>query len=98
MADSYLRNSPSNFNHPVLYGYAPVVIETVLETAPAAVRRLLLDGSGTILVLDHPEDAEPDPFDFEAWLIERWLKHVRSEAFQETAEYQFLRGEWERSL
>lgn len=33
---------------------------------------------------------------FEAWLVERWLKHARSEAYQDTAEYQFLRGEWER--
>jgi hypothetical protein len=33
---------------------------------------------------------------FEEWLIERWLRHIRSEAFRETAEYHYLRAEWER--
>lgn len=34
--------------------------------------------------------------DFERWLIERWLTHLRSDSFQKSAEYQYLRAEWER--
>ncbi len=34
--------------------------------------------------------------DFERWLIERWLEHARSDSFRQTAEYQYLRAEWER--
>jgi hypothetical protein len=33
---------------------------------------------------------------FEAWLIERWLDHVRSDEYQTSADYYFLRAEWER--
>lgn len=81
----------------VLYAYPPAVIRTVLDASPDVARRLLND-CGTVLALTVDETEPPDPYDFEAWLIERWLKHVRSETFQDTAEYMFLRGEWERSL
>lgn len=43
-----------------------------------------------------PPDLPTDNEMFEAWLVERWLKHLRSEAYHRTAEYEFLRGEWER--
>ena len=33
---------------------------------------------------------------FEEWLIERWLREVRSDSFRETAEYHYLLAEWER--
>lgn len=33
---------------------------------------------------------------FEAWLIERWLREIRSEAFRESAQAEYLRAEWER--
>lgn len=36
------------------------------------------------------------PTDFELWLIERWLKEIRSEAFRESADYEYLRAQWER--
>jgi len=43
---------------------------------------------------------EPDPRmpadPFEEWLIARWLKEVRSEAFQNSADAQYLMAEWER--
>lgn len=35
---------------------------------------------------------------FEEWLIERWLAHIRSEEFQESADYHFLRAEFEREM
>jgi hypothetical protein len=38
---------------------------------------------------------EADADQFERWLIERWLAHVRSPEFQHSADYHFLRAEWE---
>lgn len=34
--------------------------------------------------------------DFEAWIVERWLKEIRSDAFRESAQCERLMGEWER--
>ena len=42
----------------------------------------------------HPDDIFEDPF--EAWLVERWLAHVRSLAYRGSADFHFLRAEWER--
>ena len=49
-----------------------------------------------------PDWRWPDPpvycheDDFERWLIERWLAEVRSDRFKQSAEYHYLRAEWER--
>jgi hypothetical protein len=42
-----------------------------------------------------PPAAPDDPF--EAWLIERWLREIRSEAFRSSAQFERLMAEWERS-
>lgn len=34
---------------------------------------------------------------FEEWLVERWLRDIRSEEFRDSVQYQRLRAEWERS-
>lgn len=34
---------------------------------------------------------------FERWLIERWLREIRSDAFHQSADYHYLVAEWERS-
>ena len=36
--------------------------------------------------------------DFERWMIQRWLTHLRSDSFRQSAEYQYLRAEWEREF
>lgn len=33
---------------------------------------------------------------FERWLIERWLAHVRSPEYRQTTDYLYLRAEWDR--
>lgn len=33
---------------------------------------------------------------FEAWLIERWRREVRSDSFRQSVQYERLRAEWER--
>lgn len=33
---------------------------------------------------------------FERWLIDRWLAHARTDEFRQSADYWFLRAEWER--
>ncbi len=45
-----------------------------------------------------PEIHLADVFDdaFEAWLVERWLAHVRSAEYRASADYHFLRAEWEQ--
>ncbi len=45
---------------------------------------------------DPPTDRMSDADLFEEWLIERWLRQIRSDEFKETAEYHYLRAEWER--
>lgn len=41
-------------------------------------------------VVEVPEDA------FEAWLIEKWLRQIRSPAFRASVQGQQLIAEWER--
>ncbi len=72
----------------VIYGFAPEVVEAVRETAPPAVRRLL--DNGMVLAIEDRRGT------FEAWLVEKWLVEIRSEAFRNTAEYEYLRAAWER--
>ena len=72
----------------VIYGYAPEVVETIRESAPPAVRRLLDHG---VVMIETPAERG-----FEAWLIEKWRRDIGSEAFRETAEYEYLRAQWER--
>ena len=71
----------------VIFGYAPEVVEAVRETAPPAVRRLL--DAGLVLAVEDRRGT------FEGWLVEKWLREIRSETFRETAEYEYLRAEWE---
>ena len=33
---------------------------------------------------------------FEEWLVERWRQEARSAAFRASAQYEYLRAEWER--
>ncbi len=73
----------------VIYGYDPEVIEAARETAQPAVRRLL--DSGLVLA----QSAGPERT-FEAWVIEKWLAELMSEDFRKTAEYEYLRAQWER--
>lgn len=42
-----------------------------------------------------PDPAAPED-QFEAWVIKRWLRQIRSEAFQNSADYEMLRARWER--
>lgn len=72
----------------VIYGYAPEAVEA-LRVAGPVVRGIILD-RGVVLA--------PTPADrgFEAWLIEKWRREIGSEAFRATAEYEYLRAEWER--
>jgi hypothetical protein len=72
----------------VIYGYAPEVIAAVMETAPPAVRRLLDNG----VVLGQTDTRGT----FEGWLVEKWLREIRSDSFRETAEFEYLRAQWER--
>jgi hypothetical protein len=77
----------------MIYGYAPDVIECVMETAPPAVRRLLDNG----IVLAVPPPATTCLASaFEEWLIARWLHDIRSSAFTASAQGQYLIAEWER--
>lgn len=74
-----------------LAAYPLWVIRRVVEHAgSAAVGRLLLDGPGVVLRGSGHTNA------FEEWLVERTLKAARSEEYQATAEYEYLRAEWER--
>lgn len=58
---------------------------------------ILAFGSTLALNRHSGRAAASEPADaFEAWLIERWLREVRSEAFQASAEFEYLRAEWER--
>lgn len=67
------------------------VIRRAVEHAKSpVVERLLLDGPAKTLRPNQYADA------FEEWLIERWLKHARSEAWQSSAEYEYLRAAWEQ--
>ncbi len=74
----------------LIYGYAPEVVEAIRETAPPAVRRLL--DAGVVL---GAAQREPEIV-FEDWLVEKWLAEIRSDAFRETAEFEYLRAQWER--
>jgi hypothetical protein len=51
-----------------------------------------------LAVKDQADDPGPPWADgpFEHWLIERWLKEIRSEAFRDSADYEYLRARWER--
>ena len=44
--------------------------------------------------------AEPDPQQpadpFEEWLIERWLRDIRSDEFRDSVQHERLMAEWER--
>ena len=97
----------------VLYAYTPQRIKTILgmRTTGPAQRRLLLGGLVLGETPEQPapqwSDEEwveflglvyvglADPF--EEWLVRRWLREARSEAFRESAEYEYLRAEWERA-
>jgi hypothetical protein len=68
------------------------------RVAPHTLCRYLIDAMDWFTAA-RPEP-EPDPRQpddpFEAWVIERWLKEIRSEAFRDSADYEYLRVRWER--
>lgn len=69
------------------------VVRRCVELARSAVvERLLLDGPGVVVAPEASPGAS-----FEAWLLARSLLHIRSEAFRESAEYEMLMAEWERT-
>ncbi|MES2136184.1 MAG: hypothetical protein V4502_03880 [Pseudomonadota bacterium] len=75
----------------VIAAYPPWVIRAVVRLARSpAVERLLLDGPGRVMRPGGHADA------FEEWLVERTLKAARSEEWQASTEYEYLRAEWER--
>jgi hypothetical protein len=78
----------------VIYGYAPEVILAIRETAPAAVRRLIDNGVVMIEVRD-VSDVNSEA-SFEAWMVEKWMREIRSDSFRKTAEFEHLRAQWER--
>jgi hypothetical protein len=95
----------------VIYGYTPEVVET-LRVAGPVVRGIVLDngivlegqslgaaaderlGSAS-LALGNVSDSPLT--EFERWLMERWLRQIRSEGFRKTADWEYLRAEWERT-
>lgn len=78
----------------VLVALPSPVYRAILGHVPPAVVRLLVERR----VLLAEGEGDPDgPVDaFEHWLVERTLRAARSEAFRETAEYEYLMAEWER--
>ena len=78
----------------ILVGYPPEAIEA-LRVAGPIVRGLILDNGVMLAPGGPPEPPAPD-IAFEQWLIERWLRDIRSEAFRQSADFQYLQGEWER--
>jgi hypothetical protein len=64
---------------------------------PHTLCRYLIDAMDWFARVRSGEPAdEPVDDPFEAWVIERTLRAVRSEAYRETAEYEYLMAEWER--
>jgi hypothetical protein len=59
-----------------------------LRVAPAEAAAFMVDLMG---------DRAPRD-DFETWLVRRWLAEIRSVAFRQSAEFEYLRAEWERQL
>jgi hypothetical protein len=78
----------------VLAAYPLWVVQRAAEHAPGWVRRLLLDGPGIVVApveVEHPVLTE-----FEAWLLARWLRDIRSDEFRGSVQYERLMAEWER--
>ncbi len=69
------------------------VIERAAEYVPGWIARLLLDGPGVVVA---PEGDAPPTTEFEYWLLGRWLRDIRSEAFRGSVQGQQLIAEWER--
>ncbi len=46
---------------------------------------------------DPPTGRAADADLFERWVIARWLAHIRSPEYRGSADYWFLRAEWERN-
>ena len=94
-----LREPALNTSEGILLVYREQAILTVLSMGVSrGVYRVLTDcarvspaPSGGYL----PEDTQPESA-FEQWLIERWLREVRSEAFTASVQGQRLITEWER--
>ena len=72
----------------ILYAYTPEAVEALRVVGPV-VRGIILDG-GVVVAAQEPERS------FEAWCVERWRREIESEAFRATAEYEYLRAQWER--
>lgn len=74
----------------VIYGFTSEAVET-LRVAGPVVRGIVLD-NGIVLA----PTATQREGGFEAWVIAKWLREIRSEGFKRTAEYEYLRAQWER--
>jgi uncharacterized heparinase superfamily protein len=77
-----------------LAAYPLWVVQRAAEHAPGWVRRLLLDGPGIVVA---PVEVEPPVLtEFEAWLLARWLRDIRSDEFRGSVQRERLMAEWER--
>ena len=77
---------------------AALVALTEFKPEEHEIRRLMVNGALRDLwevLRPAPRQREPE-VSMEDWLVERWLREVRSDAFRKTAEYEYLRAEWER--
>lgn len=92
------RAAESAIDHAILY-------ERARRIVPAIVLRNL--GRYLLDAMDWFDAARPDPLpepaeffapadSFEHWVIQRWLKEIRSDEFQNSTQGLYLRGQWER--
>lgn len=80
----------------LLAAYPLATIEAVVTEAPPSIAAVLLDG---MVLMPHAVESNRESTLgdlFEEWLIERWRRRVASAAFRESAEFEYLRAEWER--
>ncbi len=89
-SDENLSTTPQNFKP--LAAYPLWVIERAAAVSPKWIARLLLDGPGIVIT----PSASTTTSAFEEWLVARTLAHIRSDAFQASAEHQYLIAEWEQ--
>lgn len=61
-------------------------------------RYLMVELEGLLQARASETVVEPEHDHFEEWLIDRWLTHVRSPQFRTSADYHFLRAEFERQF
>mgnify|MGYP001576060923 CR=1 FL=1 len=77
---------------------AALLALTEFKPEEREIGRLLVSGALLdlwALLRPAPRQSEPE-LDFEDWLVEHWLKDIRSEAFAASVQRQRLIAEWER--